>query len=149
MIQPRGHHARSVPAQAQDLGRLGVDLLGKPLRVEPVMQDRRVLPEELIEREVGINVDRGESDETFGFGAEQHVRTDEDRIAEADRLVPELAKHDRGPGPDEHDLETVVEQRPDWAMERARRSNQRSKPSRTTGVSGGLENRRTLLLGCL
>lgn len=81
--------------------------------VPPIVQDGRVPPEELIEREVGIDVDRGESDVVFGFGAEQHVRANQDRITESGRLVPELAEHDRGPRPDEHELETVVDYRPD------------------------------------
>jgi len=47
--------------------RLGVDLLREPLRVESFVQDRRVLPEELIECEVSIDVDRRERDEAFGL----------------------------------------------------------------------------------
>ena len=113
------------------------------------MQDRRVLPEELIEREVRINVDRGESDVVFRLGAEQHVRADQDRITDTDRLMPELAEHDRRPRPDEHDLETVVDHRPDRTMDRTRPSNQRNTLIRTTGASDGLGNRRTLPLDCL
>lgn len=59
------------------------------------MKDRRVLPEELIEREISININRGDRDGLLWLAAEQYVRAEHDGVTDTHWLAPELAEHNR------------------------------------------------------
>lgn len=90
LIKPRHQHPLPILSKVKHLGRLGVDLLSELLRVEAIMQNRGMLPVEMIEREVSVNVDRRDRDLILGFDPAQHIRTQQDRVAKADRSLPEL-----------------------------------------------------------
>lgn len=140
LIEPGHHEACPVASKVQDLGGFGVDLLGEPLGFESVVQDRGVLPEELVECQADVDVDRGDRDLALGFDPAQHVRPDEDRIAEADGLLPELGEHDRGAVAHDHDPHGVVCGRPDGAVNGAcaadQRLNHRGRPQMSERPAG-------------
>lgn len=92
----------------QHLGWFGVDLLGEALRVQSIVQDRGVLPEELIQSEIGVDVDRRDSQLPLRFGPAEHVGSEEDRVAEADRLLTELGEHDRRAIAHDDELHAVI-----------------------------------------
>ena len=101
LINPRHNHPGPISAESQDLRWFRVDLLRETGGVKPIVQHRRVLPEELIESEIGIDTDRRHRHLALGLAAEQYVRAEKDRIAHADRLTTELAEHDCRARPNE------------------------------------------------
>lgn len=64
-VQPGHQHPGSVFTETKHLRRFGVDRVGEPLRVETVTENIGVLPEQLIEQEIGVGVDRGDRDVAF------------------------------------------------------------------------------------
>ena len=95
LVQPGHQQSRPVLPDTEHLGRFGVDRVGEPLRVEAVTKHSHVLPEQLIQQKVGVGIDRRDRDVTFWFAAAQHIRTEEDDVADLDGPLSELAEQDR------------------------------------------------------
>ena len=125
LVQPRQQPPGSIPAQVQYLGRFGVHLSREVVGVEAVVQDRGVLPEELIQRHVGVDVDRRIGDPPLGFDAEQHARPQQHRVAKADGLLSELAEHDGRAVTDHNEPDNVVRRQAHRSMRRPCPSRQR------------------------
>src|SRR5699024_7891832 len=56
LVQPRHQHSRAIFTDVEYLRGLGVQLLSEVSRIEPVSQDRCVLPEHLVDDVVSIEV---------------------------------------------------------------------------------------------
>ncbi|WP_293787915.1 hypothetical protein, partial [uncultured Aeromicrobium sp.] len=117
LIQPRHQRPGMVLAETDDLSRLSESLLHKPRRIQPVVQDARVLPERLIDHIVGICVDRRHGDVPLGFRAAQQVRAQENYVTREHRLRSELAEQDRTAIADDDNLHAVIGERPDGPVQ--------------------------------
>lgn len=95
------------------LGRFGVHLSREIVSVEAVVQEHGVLPEELIQRHIGVDGDRRIGDPPLGFDPEQHARPQQHRITKAHGLFPELAEHDGRAVTDRDEPDDVVRSRAD------------------------------------
>lgn len=60
----------------------------------------------------------------LGFDAAEHVRPEQDRVAEADRLLSELAEYDRRTIAHDHDPHAAIRRRSERAIDRARVGSQ-------------------------
>lgn len=73
----------------------GVDGLGEPLSFQAILYQSGVLPEHLVDHVVGVEVDRGDRDVSFGLRSTEHVRPENYRVTSLDWLLTELAEQDR------------------------------------------------------
>src|SRR5690625_2090011 len=94
-IQPGHQHPRPILAEAKYLRRFGVDRVSEPLRIETVPEHIGVLPEQLIEQEVGVGVDRRDRDVAFRLRPAQHVRAQQHHVTGPDWSFPKFAEQDR------------------------------------------------------
>ncbi len=123
-IQPGHQHPRPILAEAKYLRRFGVNRVSEPLRIETVPEHIGVLPEQLIEQEVGVGVDRRDRDVAFRLRPAQHVRAQQHHVTGPDWSFPKFAEQDRRPRPDDNDLHTVVGDWTNRTMDGACPSNQ-------------------------
>src|SRR5699024_1639310 len=108
LVQPRHQHSRAIFTDVEYLRGLGVQLLSEVSRIEPVSQDRCVLPEHLVYDVVSIEVDRCDGDRAFGLAPAQRVRSQCDDVTNCDRFLTELAQQNRRAVADEDQLDALM-----------------------------------------
>ncbi|WP_186369019.1 hypothetical protein [Rothia kristinae] len=119
LVQPGHQHSRAVFPEPEHLGGFGVDRVGEPLRVKAVAEDVGVLPEQLIEQEVGVGVDRSDCDMPLRFRRAQHVRAEQHHVTGPHRALAELAEQDRTAVTHDDELHAVIRDRADRTVDRA------------------------------
>ena len=91
--------------------------------VEPVCKQLGMLPEDLVDDVVSVQVERGDGDKILGFATTQGVGTQGHDVTGADGLLTKLAEHDRRSCADEDQLDAVMRHGRDRHTDAASASN--------------------------